>query len=138
MGEVPYIAGLMDGEGSFSIVGCNINGFYPRVVLYNTHFETVKWVRDYFDIGSIQTIHPHKNHLGKKIVYRWYLTHRNVIFVVSKLIPYLKIKKKQAELILQFPLGTRGKKVSDEKYLKRKELQSKIVELNTGHLRRKL
>ena len=99
-----YIAGFVDGEGYISI--------YPYVrkdrenqVYYkasfkvsNTNKEIIEWLKSSFG-GYIYTRTP-KNP-NDNISYTWSLDAKNTESVLKSIQPYLKIKKRQCELVLE-------------------------------------
>jgi len=105
--KLAYYAGFMDGEGSFVIVrrnapdkgykyGVQLTG---RVTVANTYKPVLEEIQEYFDEGSI-----YKNNRGtNKICYRLDIQrHEGVVKIVEQLLPFLKEKKKRAEILLQF------------------------------------
>ncbi len=105
-----YMAGIVDGEGSIFIskqkrkenrVGYR---FYPILVITNTH----KGVLDYFvektGLGKVFERKEQEKPYFKtaKVAYRWDIKHTQVGTLLKKLLPYLVIKRKQAENVLAF------------------------------------
>lgn len=108
--RLAYMAGLMDGEGSFSIsVIENEKGgkhFAANIRFYNTNRKLISWVIDNFggtpswgnkNGGNIQ------NQKTRKRMCQWFLTSRQSMeSFLLQMIPYLIAKKQQANLMLQF------------------------------------
>ena len=108
--RLAYMAGLMDGEGSFSIsVIENEKGgkhFAANIRFYNTNRKLISWVIDNFggtpswgnkNGGNIQ------NQKTRKRMCQWFLTGRQSMeSFLLQMIPYLIAKKQQANLMLQF------------------------------------
>lgn len=83
-----YLAGLIDGDGSISIVWSNGNVLYPRCEV----------ARKFIGIGKVYST-PTK----KKDHYTWVVhTPQDVIAVLKELNPYFVLKKQKAELMLKF------------------------------------
>ena len=109
-----YLAGFMDGEGTFAIVKTfsvqrKPDGSKKRYVVYklnisvsNTNKEVMEWIALNFGGKSL----PGSNENRKpnyKTRYAWHVTHRDKqkSFIIG-LLPYLVAKKEQAKIALQF------------------------------------
>jgi len=98
--DLAYIAGLFDGEGSISTVFSNNkkNHLYLTICITNTDREILEWIKDILG-GSIGIHHRPR---GYRTCYRWVINHRLAIGrIMNALYPYLRIKKKQTELLLK-------------------------------------
>ena len=100
-----YLAGLIDGEGYIGIQKQtrkhNIDGYgYMGVLkICMTDKYLIKWLSDSF--GGYFGERIGKD--GRKDSYEWCLRHeRNVKPVLDKVFPYLKVKRKQAEVLKKF------------------------------------
>lgn len=103
--EAAYIAGFMDGEGSFMCVResrpKNRNGVKYRfsASVTNTNYEVMRWVADVTGAGNISTYHDgNKEH---KRAYKLRFNKEWMCNIIPQLIDYLIIKKKQAILLLE-------------------------------------
>ena len=99
-----YLAGLFDGEGTFTISNSPPNNGRPsyafrEVYVTNTNLEVLNWLKDKLG-GTIRVTKYGKN--GWKDVYKWHAGAKQHYYVVKNMLPFLIIKKKQAELILKF------------------------------------
>ena len=109
-----YLAGFMDGEGTFAVVKTfsvqrKPDGSKKRYVVYklnisvcNTNKEVMDWIALNFGgkplPGSNENIPSHY-----KTRYAWHVTHRDKQKnLIIGLLPYLVAKKEQAKLALQF------------------------------------
>jgi len=115
--ELAYIAGLLDGEGCINIYRINTpyirkveKRLQPKWVLsvsiYNTHYETIKWLYDNFG-GYLQSRHRYKKpeqiENGKwKPSYAWKLAANKANDFLKRIVKYLRIKKEQVELAIKF------------------------------------
>lgn len=98
--NLAYIAGLFDGEGTLVI------GKYPRISQKNLAY------RAYMAIANthVPTLQKIKSLIGGKIVeqgigkscYSLTLSTNEIRNILSELLPYLSIKKEQAEVMLKF------------------------------------
>lgn len=100
--DLAYLAGLIDGEGCFDIHTDNRNNSsFPRIRVEMTHRETVEWIQQIFPGVKMQSIHrANRNHSD---TYRWCVQGPKAITVARLIIPYLKGKRYEAELMLSFP-----------------------------------
>ena len=112
--KLSYLAGFMDGEGTFAIVKTysvqrKSDGSKKRYVVYklnisvcNTNKEVMDWIAFNFGgkplPGSNENRKPHY-----KTRYAWHVTHRDKQKnLILGLLPYLVAKKEQAKIALQF------------------------------------
>lgn len=94
--ELAYIAGLLDGEGTFDKAGKGII-FHPRVRMSSTDSETIIWLHDLFGGG----LYPVKSQrLTHKPQLNWTLGGRPAIDLLRSLLPYLRNKHRQAEILI--------------------------------------
>jgi hypothetical protein len=107
-----YLAGLMDGEGTFSIIA-RITGkqnvsFSPCISLKMTHKETVEFAADIFGVN----IFMRKGKPGHKDTYDFRVTTKiEAQKICNALSPFSKTKMKPIDLLSNFLL------LSDEKDL---------------------
>lgn len=105
-----YMAGIVDGEGSIIISkqkrkenrsGCR---FYPLLIITNTNKEVLDFFVEKTGYGRVferpEQQKPYFNSV--KNCWRWAVKHTQVGEILKKLLPYLIIKKKQAENVLEF------------------------------------
>ncbi len=98
-----YIAGFVDGEGCLTLTVGNRGLYRPRFVIANTNLKVLEDIRQYFSLtAKIQIKHRRKpNH---KTIY--HLESQNIEqcrLIATLLEPYLRIKKEQAQIIMQYP-----------------------------------
>ena len=128
-----YLAGLLDGEGCFTIAGSwkkvKNEKFYFHmnllISLYNNNLEIMHWLIKHFG-GTYYVHHPSKkpNH---KIGYSWHPKGaRNKELLILGILPYMVIKKRQAQIALDY-IRLEGKNPE-----KRLEMREEIQTLN-GH-----
>lgn len=131
-----YLAGLVDGEGYIGLMrlrgnyraGRTSREFYfrPTLKIAMTDRKTIEWL--YNSFGG--TFSVRKAHHNSRESYCWALAKHQTLTFIEKIYPYLKTKRKQAELILQYPLNKAGTPLSDEIYNRRAELSEQIRSLN--------
>lgn len=156
--EKAYIAGLFDGEGSISICkfrSHNSDYVCPHYILSvtctNTNKEIIEWL--YEKIGSSKQMR--KREWGKsnwKTSYSWMASANKAVVVLKNIYPYLRIKKAQAKLAIEFQENKmidrkfilsprdkkkKGKTLSPETIAYREEVREKMIRLNgTKHNRK--
>lgn len=98
-----YAAGLMDAEGCFSIYKPKANKgkatpYQARVVLSSVELSLVKWLVETF--GGFYTSHRPKT---GRVWYQWNInSHKAASTFLSGILPHLKIKKHEAEVLEEF------------------------------------
>lgn len=142
-----YLAGLIDGEGSFVIQKTSV-----EKIAKSSRSKTPKYL-PYFCIGMVnnEPIHLIQQVIGAGKVYEERVPNRRSIWrirfagrlklipFVQELLPYLIVKKPQAELMINFlknwempgrqERGYRAK-VSDKELQRREEAYLKMRKLN--------
>jgi hypothetical protein len=112
--RIPYIAGLLDGEGGFSIVMTNKKPprFQAHISLQHTHKETVSKFAKWCGVSPQSRLGPK----GGRLYYTRINTQEDLKKLLEMLKPWLITKKKHAELILNF-LSLTGELQSSTKRL---------------------
>ncbi len=98
--ELSYIAGLFDGEGCISICKSKARNHYTlraQVSMANEFIPT--WLHSCFE-GSV-SLRPR---IGEnwKDMWAWIVCAKKAVVFIKAVIPYLILKKPQAEIALQF------------------------------------
>lgn len=99
--DLAYAAGIIDGEGCICI-GCSLTRrktpVYSFVVeVQMSDREAIDWLHKTFG-GSLYEYLK----FGRRKVYRWQVGTNNAKRFLMTVIPYLKVKQKQAELAIEF------------------------------------
>jgi hypothetical protein len=99
--HAPYLAGLLDGEGTFAIRVTKMGTllFSPMVEISMSHKETIEFVAGIFGVtwGKVKMNKPHKD------MYYLRVTTQNEIRQIAKaLLPYSITKHEQILLVLKF------------------------------------
>lgn len=107
--DLARMAAFIDGEGSIFIgAGKNLRGRQRtpqhrlQLVISNTNVVLVNWLKQTFD-GSVYFVkYENCKHLGKKQIMRWQINERMAAVLLSHCLPYIIVKKPQAEVALAF------------------------------------
>jgi len=119
-----YLAGIIDGEGS---IGLHRDGRHnrmmpgPRLSIVNTDRKFFDWFIAKFALRTRNLpFRQTKSHLGKRPVYRFKTCSRSEILrLLSGTLPFLIIKREQAESLLEFlHLAERRKRPDHHRDLK--------------------
>ncbi|HEY5631631.1 MAG TPA: LAGLIDADG family homing endonuclease [Nitrososphaeraceae archaeon] len=102
-----YIAGFIDGEGSI-FISCTKRkskwlDYSPMLCITNSNKEVLEWIKKMLDRGVITKSSTRKN-IKWKTCYSYIKNGVGLLPILNLIIPYLKVKKKQAELLRQFIL----------------------------------
>lgn len=103
-----YLAGLLDGEGYIGLARAKrskgvykgSNYAYARMVIAMTS-PILNIVQEEYNVGKIYPLRPSKNKKHKDR-YDWHIHSNECRSLLPLVIPYLKIKQKQAELLLEY------------------------------------
>lgn len=112
--DLGWIAGIVDGEGCLSM-GRHLResrelryNFHPIVYVKNTQMVMLTHLTGLTGIGIID---PHKSEKGKnwKPTWIWRLRQDEARGFLPVIMPYLIVKQRQAELLLEYLRMTRGR-----------------------------
>lgn len=102
----PYLAGLVDGEGTLCINYRTPDPkhggavFFSQIVIYNTSVPLMKWLIK--NAGGRYYLRSKTNY-SRKPQYAWFPSgKKNKENFLLGIMPYLVIKREQAELLLEF------------------------------------
>lgn len=111
--EWAYLDGIIDGEGCIIIHGQKSRKGGKVFVYYtlfinvgNTSFSLLKWINDRFG-GSV---FPQTRLANRRQVWHWNVASKQAEEILLGILPYLVIKKDQAELALRFRDSYKGLK----------------------------
>ncbi len=133
--NISYLAGIIDGEGCIGIEHLSprknrIKDYYVcRLTVINTSKKLmdrlVKTFKGQYDVR--------KKIEGRKLCYRWHVFGTDLEDAINKLLPYLFLKDKQAELLLEYrkTVSKTSRNITDDTLAKRKSYWLKCKELNT-------
>ena len=130
-----YIAGFVDGEGSFTITKTHVDSYRPQFSIGNTNLQILQNIRKFFRITTkLKTTIP-KNPRRATFYELAVSNLEQCKSIACQLLPYLRIKQQQAAIIMQFPRAyptyIRGRTYKDySTYALVLKLRNKIVALN--------
>lgn len=115
-----YMAAFIDGEGAVTM--CQ-NG--PRLILSNTDLPVLEWFKAKLKCGYIQTLKKQPN--TTKPCYNLNFGSNAIRAVLPKTIPFMHIKQRRAELLMEYLNGVRDPK--DKYHTDMREERSRIKQL---------
>ena len=130
-----YIAGFVDGEGSISLlkrknIECHTWQYCFRIQINVTN--TFKAVLDEMQaITGVGKVYLHSRGTEKnRTCYRWQVRGLKARSLLWEIIPYLRVKKHQAEIALNFPYYEGIKKRTKGEYVEQIRMFLQIRDLN--------
>ena len=137
--SLEYLAGIIDGEGTISIFENKVKGqtwnvrHNAAIGLGLTDRPVVQMFADRFGGNVREERVP-----NRKLMYRWYAVgNKRAPEVIKHFLPYLHIKKRQAEIVMEFIKGYKNtlkgktKAIPKEELLRRQDFRRQIKELNS-------
>lgn len=103
--DVIYMAGFFDGEGCIAIGNSNHSfhrgrgHFYLTLGMSSTNLAVLQWVKSRFG-GCLSA--RKCGQLNRKHAWTWYASTRHAFLILEIIYPFLKVKKAEAEIGLQF------------------------------------
>lgn len=116
MSTIAYLAGFLDGEGTFTVYRSG-NVYSALISAASTDKAQILWLQQTFS-GNIYSPTSEGNRVQS---YQWQLRDkRTLIELIPQLIPYLRIKQLQAKLLLKYCQEyldhPRGRMVTEEEH----------------------
>lgn len=127
--DLIYIAGYLDGEGSFELAGKTKPT--PIVRVSNSYKPTIEWIFNLVG-GSLRN----QGKLSVKPIYSWNLSGENAVLFCHIISPYLKEKKRQAEILIEYRkigIFSRYDPPNEDQKNKREELRLECKGLKYVH-----
>lgn len=131
--DCAYIAGLIDGEGSIYVMKHREKTFYPAISIAMTHQDVLAWFAKKLGL-SVSDV-P-RTPVGWRNQYSCRIHGKRAVALCRRLLPHLKVKREQAEMLLDFPFearagrSPRGRFLDPEIVAKRAELREQVNALN--------
>jgi len=125
-----YLAGLIDADGYITIKTTR-NTAYPGVGVAQTDFQALEWMADKLQATVSYHTRRKEGKSGfhrKQMIVR--LSGRRAQLLCEAILPYLKIKERQALIVISFPCDMRKDGLSETINQIRLKLQAEIQKLN--------
>ena len=124
--DIIYLAGYIDGDGCFYCGQVNQGKrqqFHIKLIVTSCDDISTNWIRNTFGGNEEIQSRPAKNRPYDRIVYYWVATGDLLDYLLPKLEPYLKLKKRRCQIMMELreTFKNWGKEVPEE--IKEKRLQ---------------
>jgi hypothetical protein len=137
--DLAYFAGIMDGEGWFSIqkskrkIETRSQSYMPTIGVANTDLRLIQWLIDHYG-GKYYTTPPTFTQMGAKDRHQWRPLWKEIKGVIKQTLPFLVLKQERAKLLLELGELSSAKfrkiGVPPENLAKRESIYLKLKELN--------
>ena len=143
--DVIYIAGLFDGDGCITIrmnrptsTSKHKSTLFSLVVKVTMcDKKTIKYLHDAFKVGHFRKNTGKEYNKSRSDAWSWTVMSRNALFVIKKLYPYLRTKKSEADVALEFEQVMNGRsgraRTNIELTNKRRLLYERLRELKPSN-----
>lgn len=124
--ELAYAAGIIDGEGCITITKsvtkyikrrCLNPQYQLRIAVVMADPEVCKWLNKRWP-GCLKILNPAKYNPKAKPTFNWSISAQKAKFFLEQIYPFLKIKKRQALIGIEFQkncIQRAGKRIRDKK-----------------------
>lgn len=135
MADVPevakaYAAGLIDGEGSIYVCRGSRGQLIIRVAVVMTDRSPLDFLALWFG----QTVHERAGRtITGRPTYEWRAAGRKAQAFLEVINEHLVLKSPQARLAMQFPMGSAGQRLGDQRdpiYIEREKIKGLIHNMN--------
>lgn len=133
--EKAYLAGLFDGEGTVGYYNFR-DRHESTVMITSTDPRVMTWIQEKVGYGNICTIR-NSYHRRKHVVHHWRISNKpRVKDFLEAVVPYLIIKKDQAELMLALWAieGQKRLHITHEVKVRRDTVMMELKSLKTSSL----
>ena len=121
-----YMAGFFDGEGCVTISRPHSRSNYQlEVNIGNTNREVLEWIQRNYG-GRLHALRKPTYYKPYSV---WQVSGEEAIHFLQLVLPFLKVKREEAELAIRFPLWGRqgrGHNIPEEVKHERQELSDAI------------
>lgn len=141
--DAAWVAGFLDGEGSFQIKwqrskrDCHMTSSVATVCVSQAEprTEVLYWLKAMFG-GSVVSHGTERRNAKHNKSLRWGITGAGAVAVCEAVLPYLRLKKRHAALILEHQATKLSAHVGVRKGTKRADLRVSpdIVRLRAAHI----
>jgi hypothetical protein len=133
--EKAYLAGIFDGEGTIGYYDFR-NRHESTVMITNADPRLMSWLLERIGYGNVHTVKK-AYHRRKHIVHHWRISNRPRVYeFLEAIVPYLIVKKDQAELLLNlWKIENPGKnRITPAVKARRDATVEQLKALKTSHL----
>lgn len=130
--ELPYIAGLFDGEGTIGITKPSPGAgrrHRPVVAVCMTHERTIRAIQASLG-GNVRVVDQSKYNPNAATRFDWRLSGQAALDFIESVRPWLITKRDQADIFLRFEPSRRGVRLTDEQLMRRESLRQELVSAN--------
>jgi hypothetical protein len=132
-----YTAGFFDGEGCISITKRKtktINGYSYQlfVSVWSTDEWVIQWLK--MQYGGSTLCRPANG--NKKPIYKWCLASNKACPFLSQILPYLNLKRPQAEMALAFQTKNTKLRKTEKQLADMEAERIRICGMNSGKNKR--
>ena len=128
-----YLAGFIDGDGCIMVSHKKgTNSYAADVGVYQSDGKILFYLKDRWGAGNI---YEHKQKRGRSY-FRWNISNSQGAKLLEEILPYLRIKKLQAEGVIELERskGRPGVRLSESDLEYREWIKQRISDLNQGVL----
>ena len=133
--ERAYLAGFLDAKARFAAhIAHYKNRSYDQIealaIVYGNDRKTLSMLQQAFG-GTISV--ADRREIGGKLVYRWQIKDKaDIVSMIKQILPYMKVKKKQAMLLMHYCSSRLQKISADDPFVPITKEERKIVERLIG------
>lgn len=112
--QIAYLAGIIDGEGSIYIGNFSSNPktgtlhYQTNMEVTNTDENLIKWLMDTFGGRSTKYTSKQTPKNSRRPVFRWIVSGELLTHLCHLLFPFLIIKKRQCEIMIEMRKTFKG------------------------------
>lgn len=130
--EWAQLATWIDGEGYIGILHNQHRQsekvyFNPRVVVYNTDLRIMNWLQERWG-GTVPRIR--RENPRAKTGFMWLLPAALIPETLAHILPYLLLKREQAQGLLDFYAGIKERAIGTAEFERRSSLHKHLLSLN--------
>ena len=109
-----YLAAMIDAEGCVGLAAVKSRtalpefplGFIPRVLVTNSHLGLLELIKSVVGYGTLYHAKKNSTNPNWSPIHRWTAAANHARQLLADVLPYLVIKRRQAELVIAFPKRT--------------------------------
>jgi len=131
-----YLAGMIDGEGSIGVRRRDkpaTRGDRARGLSYNLKISIAGEPNHLYnlrqDVGNLGSLYIRKR-FGQRHLAEWIIAHGQARLLASRVMPFLRLKRRQVELLLEMPQFKSRWEVTPEIRQKQEAIRLEIKSLN--------